>query len=432
MLIGRLDSAMYQAGGPLHAVFHANAQLAASRGEEQLRSTALGAYLVMRLVARTLAEGETDGTALELQRISTTHFVDGLPTTLAECAHLRLLLTALMDDPDRGQLRHALWRYAGWLEREGRLDMALESLRLAARTWRGEIPPRDFTALALDVGRVNRQLARHDLAQDAYAAAAEGAAATGDRSAQLRARLGTISVHRLRGEMSGLDHALHALLQECELDQSLAALLPLVHADIGALFSSLGRPAEAVRAMLCAARAAATVPERLQILAGLGRILLEIGAGDIAQLLLQHVAAHASDRLLRGSAELELMELASLDGNRVGFERLRAALDRSLWRWPAAMQADFHYRSGLGFSRFAQLGRAGRSWAEGRAVADRHGLEEWTGFFRRVEGSLDGCRNVTIERHRPAGLRVDQLLEDVQALLAVGTARSTAPAANRP
>lgn len=417
MQIRLLHPALDQGHGALHAVFQAHAQLAAGKGEERMRVTALGAYLVMRLVARTLeAESQPDA-PLELQRLSTAQFVDELPTTVAECAHLRVILAALPGDGGAPvPLRRALLRYAGWLEREGRLDMALEALRLAARTWQDDIPPREFTSLALEVGRVNRQLARLRLASDAYGAAAEAARLSGDRQAQLRARLGGLSICRLEGETQGLERELHALLAQCEAEAALAALVPLVHADLGALASAVGRPADAVRAMVRATRASRSVPERLQMLAGLGRILLELGIRDDAASLLEHVVARSPDRLVRAGAELELMEIASLGGNRLGFERLRAGLGRVLWRLPAPMRAEFHYRAGLGLARFAQRARARRCWSAGRTLSVRQGLERWAEIFGRLQEGRAGEELVaSAPLHDRTG--VDALLDEVRGLL---------------
>jgi tetratricopeptide (TPR) repeat protein len=399
-------------------MFQANAQFAAASGEEHLRVTALGAYLVMRLVARTLDAATHADAALELQRLSTARFVDDLPTTVAECAHLRFVLAALpADDVEPGALRRTLLRYAGWLEREGRLDMALEALRLAARTWAGDIPPREFTSLALDVGRVNRQLARLHLATDAYHAASESARITGDRLAQFRARLGGISVRRLEGATDGLDRELRALLGECQDDPVLAPLVPLIHADLGALSSAAGRPDDAIRAMVQATRATRSVAERLQMLVGLGRILLELGIRDLAALLLEHVAARSPDRLVRAGAEVELMDIASREGNRLGFERIRAGLGRLMWRLPATMRAEFHYRAGLGFARFSQRGRARRSWAVGRTVAIREGLDRWADIFRQLQDSQREVAQEMRSEEADASIGREMLLSDVRGLL---------------
>jgi tetratricopeptide (TPR) repeat protein len=416
--IGLLDPALDQGHGALHAVFQANAQFAASSGEESVRLTALGAYLVMRLVARTLEAGGHGDPTLELQRRSTVQFVDELPTTVAECAHLRFVLAALPSDAaELVPLRRAMLRYARWLEREGRLDMALEALRLAARTWNAEIPPRDFTALALEVGRVNRQLDRLRLASEAYRAASAAARHTGDRLAQLRARLGDISVRRLEGRTRGLEHELRALLVECQEDPALASLVPLIHADLGALSSADGRTDDAIRAMVQATRAAGTVPERLQMLAGLGRILLELGAHDVAAVLLEHVAARSPDRLVRAGAEVELMDIAARDGNRLGFERLRTGLARLIWRLPATKRAEFHYRAGLGFFRFSQLARARRSWSAGRTLAVRQGLDQWADIFRRLEDSQGEQARLATSGDTHAWTAREALLGEVRSLL---------------
>lgn len=418
MQIRLLDPALDQGHDALHAVFQANAQFAATSGEERLRVTALGAYLVMRLVARMLDDGSQPDAALELQRLSTAQFVDDLPTTVAECAHLRFILAALPgDDAELVPLRRSLLRYARWLEREGRLDMALEAFRLAARTWDGDIPPRQFTALALEVGRVNRQLSRLRLARDAYRAAADAAQLADDQLAYLRARLGGISVRRLEGQTHGLEHELRSLLAACQDDPALAPLVPFIHADLGALSSATGRPDDAIRAMVEATRSARSVSERLQMLAGLGRILLELGVRDLAATLLEHVATRSPDRLVRAGAEMELMDIASREGNRLGFERLRAGLGRLIWRLPATMRADFHYRAGTGFARFSQPTRARRSWSAGRTLAMRQGLEEWADVFQRLQEARSEKGLVANTGESLACADLESLLGDVRGLL---------------
>lgn len=382
MLIGRLAAALHQEHGAAHPGTDVRRRFPASGPDGTPGAPALAAYLVIRLVTRTLDAGATPDVALALQRVSTLHFLDELPSTDPECVHLRLIVTALGDQATGAQLRRLLLRYAGWLEREGRLDQALDVLRLAARTWPGDIPPRDFTELALEVGRINRQLARLAHADDAYAAAAEGAASTGNRVEQLRARLGRLAVRRLQGRLEGLEAELHAVAAECECDPSLMALLPLVHADIGALCTARGKPAEAVLEMLRAARTASTVPERLHVIAGLGRLLAELGERDVATVLLEHVATRAADRLLRATADLERMDLASADGNRILFERLRSGLGEVIWRLPPALRAEFHYRSGIGFVRFGQAARARQSWTTGRMLAIEERLDDWAVVLR--------------------------------------------------
>lgn len=385
MLIGRLASALHQEHGAAHPGADVRRRFRASGPDGTPGAPALAAYLVIRLVTRTLDAGATPEVGLVLQRASTLHFLDELPSTDPECVQLRLIVAALGEPAPFAHLRRLLLRYAGWLEGEGRLDQALEVLRLAARTWPGEIPPRDFTELALEVGRINRQLTRLAHADDAYAAAAEGAASTGNRVEQLRAQLGRIAVRRLQGRLAGLEVELQAIAAECERDPSLAALGPLVHADIGALCTARGEPAEAVREMLRAARAASSVPERLHVIAALGRLLVELGESEVATLLLEHVASRAADRMLRATADLERMDLASSAGNRILFERLRAELGAVVWRLPPALRVDFHYRSGTGLSRFGQRARARQSWTTGRLVAIEEQLDDWATLLRGVQ-----------------------------------------------
>jgi hypothetical protein len=224
-------------------------------------------------------------------------------------------------------------------------------------------------------------------------------------------------VRRLEGATDGLDRELRALLGECQDDPVLAPLVPLIHADLGALSSAAGRPDDAIRAMVQATRATRSVAERLQMLVGLGRILLELGIRDLAALLLEHVAARSPDRLVRAGAEVELMDIASREGNRLGFERIRAGLGRLMWRLPATMRAEFHYRAGLGFARFSQRGRARRSWAVGRTVAIREGLDRWADIFRQLQDSQREVAQEMRSEEADASIGREMLLSDVRGLL---------------
>ena len=427
MLIARLDPALAQHGtGAVHAAMQAHARRPReSGGDDQVRSIALGTYLVVRLARLTLGADGPDGDAegLDWQRTSTARYVDDLPTVHPECAHLRLIVAAMSEGArsDLLALRRALLGYAAWLEREGRLDLSLELLAVARCTWLADIPPADFCTLALTVGRVNRQLARLPLAADAYAAAEEGAFLAADHLLALRARLGSAAIRRLRGHHHGLEEELHIILAESEQRPELGVLLPLVHADLGSLYAAQGRMSDAVRAMVRAVRAASQPPERMRMLAGLGQVLLELGAGDVAHTALSHVARQAEDRLTQAGAQVELMDLASVEGDRLAFERLRAGLREYIWRLPAAVRVDFLYRSGVGFSRFSQYGRAAKCWSEAMDLAEAQQLEEWVRTIARLECSIRDCQRVYVEPTQPWLDGYENLEHDVLRLLVTGT-----------
>lgn len=417
--LGRLDSALAQLRGDLtQPAFLAHARAQAEPGHDGLRSVALGAYLVARAVERLLLVPVSDE-GIVWQMASTARYVEDLPQDDAEVSHLQGIVRALsLDRPEAmPALRAPLLGYASWLECEGRLDLALEALRLAARTWVGEIPAADFTQLALAVARVNRQLGRLDLSADAYAAGADAALLAADRAGAARAHLGALAVRRLKGELGGLDEQLLAMLRQAETDAALADLAPLMHAERGALDALLGRVAQAARSLLAAARAASGSPEQTQIMEGLAQVLVAAGALEPARELLEHVADVAPERVTRVRAQLELMEIASAQDDRLAFERLRAGMRPPAPVLAPPLRVEFLYHAGLGLFRFGQHARATACWQEAVTLAEAQGLTGMVRLLGRLLDSIDHCRGREVERPAAPLLDVHALESDVHALV---------------
>jgi hypothetical protein len=102
--------------------------------------------------------------------------------------------------------------------------------------------------------------------------------------------------------------------------------------------------------------------------------------------------------LVRTGAHVHLMDLASGEGDRIGFERHRTAARDIVPRMPPVVAADFGFRTALGFARFGQFSRADELWRETLALADAHGLADMSTMIRQVLGGLDGCRDGAVSR----------------------------------
>lgn len=402
----RLDRALSQhVEVAAHASFLERGQAEHNPQDETRRRAALGAYLVARLVDRLL---ELDGSAdaedgLRWQRDSTLHYVQDLPRDDAETAHLTRLVRALEPVPNRRLIavRLALHDYASYLEHEGRLKEALETLRLSAATWLGAIPATEFAALALFAGRLNREIGRWDYAEESFAAAQDAAAESGDLAAQLRARLGRASVRRARGDLLQSRLDVEQVIATAEGHTHLRAVLGLAYADLGAVLARSGCPVDAVRAMYDAYHRMPDPIQRLRILGELGVGLAELGANDAARLAFGMVADSRIGVLVRAAACLELMDLASAEGDRVGFERHRAAAREVAPRMPPEVAIDFGFRTALGLARFGQFARAHELWRETRDLAKSHGLVEWQRTIEQVLGGLHRCRANGVARTPP-------------------------------
>ena len=108
-----------------------------------------------------------------------------------------------------------------------------------------------------------------------------------------------------------------------------------------------------------------------------------------------------ADRRIIESTNLELMDLASAEGDRLGFERHRAAAREVAPRMPPEVAVDFGHRTALGLARFGQFARSHEVWRETRDLAVRHGLTEWRRTIEHVLAGLHRCRANGVVRTPP-------------------------------
>ena len=396
----RLDRALSHQqpdGAPLVS-FLDRAQAEHSAADEVRRRAALGAYLAARLVDRLLSLDGTEKAeeGLRWQQESTLHYVRDLPRDDPESAYLSAVVAAVQPGPGRrlASVRLALRDYASFLEHESRLDESLDALRLSAATWLGDVPASDFADLALFAGRLNRQLDRHDLAEECFAAVEDAATSSGDLAAVLRGRLGRAGLLRDRGRLAEARAQVEAVIAACEGRHHLGAVAGLAYADLGAVLARSGRPVDAVRALYDAFRRTPDPIQRLRILAELGGGLAELGATDAARLAFELVATSRIGVLVRAGAYVRLMDLASSEGDRIGFERHRTAARDVAASMPPQVAVDFGFRTALGFARFGQFSRADEIWRETRELAGAHGYADMARTIEQVLAGLDGCRQV--------------------------------------
>jgi tetratricopeptide (TPR) repeat protein len=362
-----------------HEAFLERARLQREQERDDPARLALGAYVVARLLDRLLTTDQ-DASAEEgfrWQLDAVRRHVDELPSELPETAHLAGIVAAV---PAQGRPSPSLWMgltaYAYFLEHEGRLEESLEMLTLAARSQGAATTAPDFTAYALFAGRLNRRLARWDVANTCYAAAEEVAARVGDSLSMLRGRLGQGAVLRGKGNYPAARATAESVLRDAT-ELQLTEARALAYADLGAIYASQGLRLEALEAEYQAFRLSPDIPQQMRALGELAIGLSEIGAFEPARLAFRIVADSNAKFEVRANALLELMDLESSVGNRVAFERHRAAAEEHGSRMSPSMSADYHYKVGVGLARFGQTGRARVSFTSGLEIAERHQLNAW-------------------------------------------------------
>lgn len=386
---------------------------------------ALGAYVVARLVDKLLAiesdPGAVEGFRWQLEAVRR-HVAD-LPPDAPETAHLAGVVAAV---PSEGRPVANLWMsltaYAYFLEHEGRLEEGLEMLNLAARS-QGTIGVADYTAYALFAARLNRRLARWDLATACYDAAEETAIRSGDAVARLRGRLGKGAVHRGRGNLPLAQSIAEGVVREAS-DENLPNVQSMAYLDLGAVYTAQGMRLEALKAYYQAFRLNNEMPEQMRALGELALGLSEIGAFDAARLAFQIVAESNASAEVRINARIELMDLESSVGNRVSFERHRAVAEEHRGRMSPSMSVDYLYKVGVGLARFGQAGRARTTLTSALELAEKHRLNVW--YFKveqmlgkLTDGSNEQPRQASTLSEAPAVREMEVGLREYAALTAV-------------
>jgi tetratricopeptide (TPR) repeat protein len=346
-----------------HEPFLERARLQREQAEDGSARLALGAYVMARLIDKllTLTAEPAEFEAFRWQLEAVRRHVGDLPTNAPETAHLAGVVAAI---PSNGPAGPNLWKgltaYAYFLEHEARLEESLEMLTLAARAQGSEISATDFTAYALFAGRLNRQLARWDSATQCYSVAEDTAARVGESVSLLRSRLGRGAVLRGQGNYPAARGIAEGVLHQ-------------------------GSRIEGLQAHYRAFQLTVDPVEQMRSLGDLALGLYEIGAYDAARIAFEIVAKSQARVLVRLNALLELMNLESCVGNRVAFERWRAAVQESRECMSPSMRVDYYYKLGTGLARFGQVRRARRFLTSALGLAEQHKLNAW---YFKVEDAI--------------------------------------------
>lgn len=386
-----------------HAPFLERARIEREHSREYLARLALGAYVVARLVDRLLTGLEgveaQEGFAWQLAAVRR-HLAD-LPGDAPETAHLRGITEAVPSTlSPTPALRLCLTAYAYFLEHEARLEEALDILGLASRAHGASVPPAEFAAIALFAGRLNRLLARWPAANTCYERAEDAACSVGDMVTTLRSRLGRCAVLRGQGNLPLAKANTQGVVEQAA-SLGLREVQAMAYADLGSVCSLLGQQEEAVQANYQAFLLTEDQLQRMRVLGDLGICLLGVGARETARLAFEIVTESNTSFIVRTNAVLELMDLESILGNRMAFERRRGQADEVRDRMPPSMAADFYFKSGQGMTRFGRIKRARDFLREGLRLAEEHRLNLWYFKFEKELNALEALAANAPEAREP-------------------------------
>jgi tetratricopeptide (TPR) repeat protein len=361
------------------------------RERDETARFALGGYLACRLVGSMFTRDGSPQSkeAFTSQLDAVRRHLRSLPRDSAESAHLCGIAQEVTTSPRPSVgLRLSLTAYAYFLEHEGRLEEALEVLALAARADGETTSAADFASTALFAARLNRLLARWPVATNCYLAAETAANEAGDRTMQLRARLGQGAVLRGMGNLPTARAIAQEVVQAAS-KENLPEMQSFGYTDLGAVYLVEGKKEEAVRANYQAFRLTEDPLHRMRILGDIGVGMVELGDYASARVAFEIVLASGMSFLVRTNAMLELMEVESCVGCRIAFERYRSEAEGLRERMPPSMLADFHFKAGVGLARFSQTGRARALLTAGLRISESQRLNAWYFRFEKALAQLD-------------------------------------------
>jgi len=381
-------------GGLAHGVFLA--RVADQPAVSPAARLGQGAFLALRLVdlLRSDAAPVTPD-VFRYQHAATERYCQELDAGAPEAAHLVGLVHSAMDAHRAGRVAlvgPALFAYAHFLEDEGQYEEALDVLETMLLVGAGKLGERDLIAGLLRNARVLRKLGRFDEAEATYGAAGARADTAGDRYSQLLSRIGRTNIAVTRGNLAAAQTSYEAILADAELAGEQDAQARAEH-GLGVTHEIRGRRDTAVSHFWNAYQLYDDEPSKLRALHDLGLTLRALGEYDAAQRAFRRVLEGETPDGL-SNPMIELMYLASAQGDRVGFERWR---DRAATLEPKMTpnsRVDYYLKCGIGLARFGNITRAKDLLTGARSLAAEHGLHEFEFRIERIQAGLPECEQI--------------------------------------
>jgi tetratricopeptide (TPR) repeat protein len=245
----------------------------------------------------------------------------------------------------------------------------------------------------------------------------------GDPVFALRGRLGRGAVQRGLGNLPLAREVAETVVRDAS-DLNLPDVQALGYADLGAVYALQGLQLEELQANYQAFRLTRDSLQRMRTLGDLGIGLYRIGAHGAARLAFEIVASSNTSFGVRTNAMLELMDLESLSGNRMAFERCKGSIDQSRNNLPPSSATDYYYKLGVGLARFGQKGRAAEALKTAQAMAETHRLNAW---YFRIEQALHDLALDSKEGSRPQPSELSEAPELREMELGLREYASTLP-----
>ena len=379
-----------------------------------------GSFLALRLVDLLRAEPATADDVFHYQWSATERYCRELAIDSPETSHLLAMVQSARDafaDDRMALVTPALFAYAHFLEEEGRYEEALDVLATLEMVAGSALSDAEVIATTLRIARVNRKMAKFEEAETAYEIAGRRAIQAGDAYSSLLSRIGRASIVLDRGNVSDAERAYVAIAADARAAGETDAEARAEH-GIGTSRAVRGETGKAIPHVWHAYELYEDAGNKCRALTEVGILLKATGDLVGAERALHQAIQKCNALDHSTSAIVELVEVASLRGDQVGFERWREEGRAREDRMRPATQADFYLKQGVGDARFGRA-RRGRAHVE-RAleIVRAAGIHE---AVFRIEGVLNGlCDPEVVSIPTPfeeAEPVFDTALESVRASL---------------
>ena len=258
-----------------------------------------------------------------------------------------------------------------WVQQE--VERAGESFSAVAQFARPERNPRLAVEAHVALGGAARRGGDWETSARAYSQAAYVADTLGDRPGVLTVQIGIANTYMAKGNLPEAQTILDDVLVQAS-DQGLSEVQGYALHSRAALAQRKGDNAEGVKLAYEALNLTNKRADRDLVLEDIAAMLTELGLHDAARDAHLILAATAQSQLVRGSATVNLMELASFDGMKDVFDGYARELAASpLCPW---IRAHYLLFLGEGFSRFDRLEAAEEALNEAVAFSEMNEIHQ--------------------------------------------------------
>lgn len=373
--------------------------------------------VVLRLVDAWLEEGP----AVVAPEAWGVHAVRSAVAEVPEGQPMRPILAGIVDamteapTADMGRIAPRLMAYARALDFEARYALAAD----VYGTVLAHVHPLEDCDVAIDanmrLGFCHRMLGQWDDAAASYRRAGEIAANVGDMMAVLHARIGDAKLASARGNQPAAEAILEETIARAD-DLQLRDLRAIALHDRAAVAYRRGNFEHTIRYAYEALEMTSSARERDRILADIATAFMQLGVRSAARDAHLILASTAQEQYSRWASTLNLMVLASLEGQETVFEQYRRSLAGAAL--PPATLGNYHLYVGRGYRIFGRDDLAAESFRRAAEVAERYQLNQ---LSFEVEAELRTLEHRHVARPAPAAA-VPEAVVDVAA--AVGRIRA--------